>query len=570
MTSRVVQPRRGRRLHRMGRNRLAWAGVASVALLLAGCGTVTETVSDAFGGGETGDFNGDGVGDVAVGIPFKDLGDTEDAGAVALIYGDPGTGAPGGGPATLLTRLPNVEGEEEADPGTLARRSDRFGSALAAGDFDNDGLTDLAVGVPYADLRGRRDVGTVTVVYGDDEGGLGDDELWHQDKGGLPGDPEDNDLYGTSLAVADFNADGFDDLAVGAPFDNDGPNANGGSVNVIFGSFGGLADLRGQLWSQLKLGVEVQRANALFGSTLVTGDFNGDGISDLAAGAPDETWERVEQAGAVSVIYGSTSGLTRDDTSLWRQSNRYVMGGDMNNTGDRFGSALAAGDFNGDGVDDLAVGTPEDDWGDRRDSGTVNVLYGVEDIGITADQDQIWHQNRRGTGLTNDNRHNFGAAMTAGDFNGDGFDDLAVGIPGQNRPDAERAGAAFVAYGSDAGLIPQGSQVWQEGLDGLPGQGGANDEFGAALAAVDLNGDGYEDLIVGARGDSAGGSQQAGGAFLLLGGPSGLSASGSRALSAAASGLGGAEPASLFGAAVVGAPGIPRALPSEVEGEATE
>ena len=125
-----------------------------------------------------------------------------------------------------------------------------------------------------------------------------------------------------------------------------------------------------------------------------------------------------------------------------------------------------------------------------------------------------------------------------------------------------------MAYGSEDGLTPRGSQVWQEGLDGLVGEGQDGDEFGGALAAVDVNGDGYADLVIGAKGDRAGSVDKAGGVFLLFGGPNGLSASGSRVWHAEG-GLGGAETGALFGAAVGAAPGAPRALKEEAE-SATE
>ncbi len=534
------------------RSRLA--AVAAVLLpALAGC--------QQFGPGS--DFNGDGAADLAIGMPFRDSGDVVDAGAVAVVLGNVESGTPGGGEVRLLQRLP---GNVEPDPTALqavARRSDRLGASLMASDFNSDGLADLAIGVPFEDRPGYRDAGAVTVVYGDAKDGLmaGKADNWHQDRGAIAGDPEDNDLFGYALATADFNADGFPDLAVGVPFDNLDGIANGGAINVVYGSFLGLSDQKSQILNQKRLGIIVQQPNALFGSALAAGDFNGDGIGDLAVGAPDESYDNIRQAGAVSVIYGGSGGLSKSDHSVWRQSNRFVMGGDLNNEDDNFGTALAAADFNGDGNDDLAIGTPRDNWGGKRDSGTVNVLYSAGSRGITADNDQIWHQNLRGSGLTNDDEHHFGAALAGGDFNGDGFADLAVGIPGQKRSFESRVGAVFIAYGSEDGLRVQGSQVWQEGIDGVTGLGEGGDEFGASLQAVDLNGDGIDDLAIGAKGDRAGAVDKAGGVFLLFGSATGLQSTAHEVWHANSGGLDEAETQALFGAALTGVAGLPKPAP---------
>ena len=509
------------------------------------------------------DFNGDGAADLAIGMPFRDAGEVVDAGAVALVLGNAESHTPSGGEIRVLQRLP---ASIEPDPESLqavARRSDRLGASLMASDFNSDGLADLAIGVPFEDRPGYRDAGAVTVVYGDRKGGLqaGSADNWHQDSGTIKGDPEDNDLFGYALATEDFNADGFPDLAVGVPFDNLDGIANGGAISVIYGSFLGLSDQRNQILNQKRLGIQVQQPNALFGSSLAAGDFDGDGIGDLAVGAPDESYDGVRQAGAVSVIYGGSSGLSTSDHTVWRQSDRFVMGGDLNNEDDNFGTALAAADFNGDGHDDLAIGTPRDNWGGKRDSGTVNVLYSAGSAGITADKDQIWHQNLRRSGLTNEDEHHFGAALAGGDFNGDGFADLAVGIPGQRRDFETRVGAVYVAYGSEQGLRVEGSQVWQEGIDGINGLGEGGDEFGSSLKGVDLNGDGFDDLAIGAKGDRAGSVDKAGGVFILFGSETGLQSFDHEVWHANSGGMDEAETQALFGAALTGVAGLPKPPP---------
>ena len=517
-------------------------GFLAAVLLLAGC-------ADG-----AGDFNGDGFGDLAIGVPYKNVSEVDDAGAVLVLYGDPDSGRPSAENSQTIQRRPPAEGDADQSDDLPAGTAERFGAALTIGDFNADGLADLAVGVPFQDLEGLTDVGAVTVFYGDPEQGLvtNGGELWYQDKTGIEGTGEDLDLFGFTLAAADFDGDGADDLAAGVPFDNTRSIKNGGAVNVIYGSLTGLDSARSQIFDQLRLGVEVQAGNAQFGKTLITGDFNGDGLADLAVGASEETWERASQAGAVHIIYGDAGGLSAADSQIWRQSDRFIMGGDLRNDGDRFGTALAAGDFDGNGAVDLAIGTPFDNWGEQEDAGTVNVIYGTRRAGLVVDQDQIWHQNVVGTGLTNAARNNYGAALAAGDFNADGYRDLAIGIPGQADGARQRVGAVHVLYGSPKGLsAAAGNQIWQQGKDGLSGDREAGDEFGSILTASDLNSDGADDLVIVARRDRAEATENAGGVYVLYGSDAGLQAGDHQVWHQSSPGLTGeAEAEAFFGAAL--------------------
>jgi len=176
----------------------------------------------------------------------------------------------------------------------------------------------LAIGVDGEDLTGTNNEGAVNVIYGSPKGlhkGLGlPDQFWHQDSPGIVDTAEPFDLFGSELAVGDFNADGFDDLAIGVPFEDLG-GTNEGAVSVIYGSAFGLHEnlgLLNQFWTQDSQGI-TDTAEGLdqFGHALTVGDFNSDGFDDLAIGVPAEDLT-VSDQGAVNVIYGSASGLHRN------------------------------------------------------------------------------------------------------------------------------------------------------------------------------------------------------------------------------------------------------------------
>src|SRR5262245_55368384 len=139
-----------------------------------------------------------------------------------------------------------------------------------------------------------------------------------------------------------------------------------------------------------------------FGFALAAGDFNGDGQADLTIGIPSQDSATITDVGAVQVLYGSASGLATAGAQLWTQDG--FAGQDIADhpeAGDGFGSALAWGDFNGDGQADLAIGVRGEDLDNPHlptvhDAGAVNVLYGAASVGLTAPGNQVWTQNSLG------------------------------------------------------------------------------------------------------------------------------------------------------------------------------
>ena len=402
----------------------------------------------------SGDFDNDGFADLAVGVPGEGIGTAVAAGAVNVLYGSAG-GLTGTG-SQLFTQV-----------GGAVEAGDFFGAALAVGDFDNDSFADLAVGAPFEDVGRTREAGAVSVLYGS-TGGLTTDggQLFTQ----VGSSPEPGDWFGWALAVGDFNDNGFADLAAGAPFEDVASIVDAGVVSSLYGSAGGLTTAGGQLFTQVGGAVE---ADDWFGWAVAVGDFNDNGFDDLAVGAPIEGVASAPQAGAVSVLYGSTGGLSTAGGQLFAQV------GDPPEGFDQFGFAVAAGDFNNNGFADLAAGAHFEDVANTSDAGAVSVLYGSAG-GLSTAGGQLFTQ----VGAV-ESRDEFGRRLAVGDFNNNGFADLAAGAPAEDVAGTLNAGAVSVLYGSAGGLTTAAGQVFTQNSPGVPGNAEDDDAFGDALAAGD-------------------------------------------------------------------------------------
>jgi hypothetical protein len=461
----------------------------------------------------SGDFNGDGRAELASGIPDDDGPTTAlvtDGGGLIVSQYFPPTGLD---PVKFVRQSAGLDAPEAGDRfggGGLVR-----GGTLASCDFNHDGFDDLAVGMPAEDVGPDHDEGAVQTHYGRASSfpGFGS-EFFTQNTAGIPGDSENVDFFGNSLACGDFNGDGYADLVVGVPGERIGfESADAGMIDILPGWSGGLASDNAYALDQdsSSVGGEAE-AYDFFAWSLAAGNFDGDAYDDLAVGVIGE-----DDVGAVQIFFGSASGLNgARDLFLYDED----LGG-TREANDYFGEVLAAGDFNGDGYDDLAIGAPREEGGTTGgdvESGEVKVAYGAPG-GFDFLLSRRFTQDVMSGGETTQAGDNFGAALAVGDFNRDGRDDLAIGAPGEGIATADgQDGHVTVMLGKPLGLDRLAARGIIAGSNGVPGNVNEHHKnFGWSLAAGDFDGDGHDDLAIGAPFETASGLGDAGAQTILYG-----------------------------------------------------
>lgn len=495
-------------------------------------------------GVERADFNGDGVGDLAVGVPEENVGTVVDAGAVNVIYGSAGGLTDAGN--QFLTQTAARPGGDPPEAG------DAFGSALAAGDFNDDGRADLAVGAPGEDRSGASNSGNVMVFYGSATGltainPSGTTDVWTQGSTGVPGDPQTGDQFGFALTWGEFGHGAAADLAVGVPGETvlagGFPRVAAGGVNIIYGSANGLAaDSTSQLFTQAAIAIanpsigDTAEAGDRFGSSLTAGKLGPEAGAgdDLVVGAPFENIGSVSNAGAIDALYRPSGGSAVISASGAQFIHQNSTGAeDAAEADDQFGATLATSGYqnpnntNSPQGGHVVVGVPLEDVfvlaAERSftDAGAAQSFALSLSGFISVDSDRIWTQGSPGcTGLcvAGDNTladapeddDRFGSSLALNDFDGNGFKDLAIGAPFEDLPvggfNASNAGAVHVLYARVGTVGHSGSndQFFTQDTGTLLEEVGPGDKFGTALSGWNFGGGSNPDLAIGVPFDDIG------------------------------------------------------------------
>ncbi|MCH7999831.1 MAG: VCBS repeat-containing protein [Chloroflexi bacterium] len=472
----------------------------------------------------SGDFNGDGNADLLVTARLADPGGAGNEGAAYVIFG----------PRSGVIDLAQCPGDPNHCADVViegADGSDQLGFSAAAADFNGDSYDDILVASYQADgpgtgtcvnqngaFRGTGDrcsAGEAYIIFGSPLlGGIIDTAAGEQDVTILGASAGDE--MGVASGAGDVNGDGYDDILLGAHHAGPGGKAEAGEAYVVFGSatLAGTVDLATATDIAI---VQGEKAGDLLGGAVGSGDISGDGVADFLLGAHFADPLGRGTAGAVYGVYLPQIGALDLATTA---ADLTVYGAEA---GDVLGLRESGLDFNGDGQDDLYLDAR---FGDGAGNGSANageayIIFGPKsgtiDLAVTNPDFTIFGA---------DADDSLRASLDAGDFNGDGVDDLVASsffadAAGSGTAcgtgqvgDRCQAGETYIVFGPRTGILDLATASADRTVLGAQ----AGDNLGRWLSAGDFDGDGVDDLLVGAIGADPGGRADAGEAYVLIGG----------------------------------------------------
>ncbi|MDX1589453.1 MAG: Ig-like domain-containing protein [Oleiphilaceae bacterium] len=450
--------------------------------------------------GSGGDINGDGFEDFVIGVSLSDI-NAGDAGAAYVIFGKAGA-----------TRADLAVDALASDDGFLihgATGADYLGMTVdLSGDLNGDGYDDAVV-IASHDDSAVADGGMIYVIWGQSGSTRAnvDVSALSSSDGFRIRPHESGDFLGNATYIdpqnaqyldvgGDFNGDGIHDLIIGhSSSDNDGGDS--GLAYVIFGQTGATrSDIELATIGSEGFRITTGGASAeLMGhSVQFMGDFNGDGFNDLAIGAPRSD-EVAGDAGQAYVLFGQGSG-TYSDVNLAAMTDTEGFAVKTSVGSSWLGGSVSASDINGDGLSDLLIGNVASDES-AGDSGSVIAIYGHTSANYP---DLSVGSIPTGSGFTivGEDASDFAghAVVGAGDVNGDGIDDILMSSWYDDEGGGD-AGAAWLIYGRSGTSRSDIQLSTLTSADGFKAMGANGvDYFGRTNAAGDLNGDGFQDMIV--------------------------------------------------------------------------